>query len=244
MKIVSFSKSHLTSFNGVDATFVSTQKQDYIKYLASYEPNTRFSNVSKNVAKTLILIPFLDTAASFLAKKGLLSAKTKSAAIASAVWATAFATGALVNETCKQINNNKFFDDFSKKHPVVTSMTKFGAMYALFIGALHSVPKLKSLITDKFPEKVQAFKEHIVIPAKNMLNKSKINSKIIQPLNIIADKHPVMSKNLRISAKLVAPIVLLSSIFRFVAEAKKRNENIANNIALLNAFDSINNTKV
>lgn len=247
MKIVNFNNSHMTSFKGSDPSVDVTQKykQEYINFLASYQPNTRFANVSRNVSKAMIIVPFVDTAASFLIKKGALATKLKSSAVAASIWSAAFVASGLVQSGAKSLTNIKFFDDFNQKHPTASAVAKFTAMYGVFAGILKNVPRLGSFIAAKYPEKIVALSKKVFNPLKNALNNSLFNNKIVKPLNALADKNPIITKNLRTSAKLVAPIILLASVVRFVNEAKVRNENISNNLAILHALDELNNdTKV
>lgn len=247
MKIVNFNNSHLTSFKGIDASVDYTQKEkrDYINFLASYEPNLRFNSVAKNTAKAMVVVPFVDTVASFMIKKGPLASKLKSSAFSASIWIAAFSAGALVNSGGKKLANIKFFDDFSEKHPTATAVVKFVTMYGVFKSLLENAPVVKDLLVTKFPTQANLLSKKIFAPMKRILNDSVINTRIVKPLNLLADKHPVMSKNLSTAAKLAAPIILLASIFRFVNEAKNRNQNIANNLTLLHAMDELNSdTKV
>ena len=110
---------------------------------------------------------------------------------------------------------------------------------------MENAPVVKDLLVTKFPTQANLLSKKIFAPMKRILNDSVINTRIVKPLNLLADKHPVMSKNLSTAEKLAAPIILLASIFRFVNEAKNRNQNIANNLTLLHAMDELNSdTKV
>lgn len=207
--------------------------------MASYEPNKRFRNVTRNVAQTLLILPFLDTTFSFLAKNGPLSSRVKAGAITSGIWAAAGVSSALVFNTKKAVDN-KLFADFNKKYPVLSSIFDFAMIFAVFKGITTVPSYLKSHLTKNNSKVIKQLNS-----IRTILNKSSFNKNIIGELNKYWVKNPYAAKSFGVLSKLVVPTVFVASVARLVNENINRKENISLNYSLINKVTNrLDNTKV
>jgi len=234
-----------SSFRGSDDALQATNKELF-DFISSYEPNKRFAKVCQNSSKMLFAIPFIDTFATTMAKNGLLSTKLKAGALTAGVWGSAFLSGTVVSKARKSLNNNsKFFDDLSNNHPVASTFVDLVAMYSLFKGLINSSIKISSFIRNEYPDFSKRFSSKLYNPMKKAINNSFVNKRVVKPLNLLADKHPHFAKNLKLSAKLLTPVILIATLVRFSKESNNRVKQIESNKEVLNSLFVVNNdTKV
>lgn len=238
MKILSVNNNRHSAANFTGNFSMDLSVQDKLS-LASYQPNKRFSEVSKNVAKTLVLLPLLDTTMSFFAKNGSLSSRVKASAKTSAIWTAAALSSSLIFNT-KKVLDNKLFSDLNKKHPVATSVIDFAMIFGVFNTILNA-PKYLPKLFAKADKLFANYKNTI----KNTLDNSSLNKNLIGSLNKYWVKNPYAAKSFSVLSKLVVPTIFVSSVARFVKEKNSRNENIALNYSLINkVVEHLDNTKV
>lgn len=189
---------------------------------SSEEPDRRFRKVSKKVVNTLLFtIPAVDIAASTIVKKGALASKLKRGALTAGIWTAAFSAGSAVQSVKKFVNSRSdFFNDFNKNHPFVATLVDFAAIFAAFTAVIQGISYL-------------SFNKNIKEPVKKFLNNSAFNKKLIKPAEEFVLKRPSIAKAGKISAVLLVPAMFTGVLARFLAEAKKRDENIVNNYVFL-----------
>lgn len=203
--------------------------------ISSVEPDRRFKKVSKNVVNTLLFaIPAVDIAANAIVKRGSLSSKLKQGGITAGIWAIAFASGAAVQSVKKFVNSHsEFFNDFNNKHPFLSTLADFAAIFAAFTTALNGIQYLKTGTKKLFPNAVLKFNENISKPLKNILDNSILNKKLLKSAGNFFAQKPNLAKATKISALLLVPAMFTGVLVRYLAEAKKRDENIVKNYAFL-----------
>jgi len=210
-----------------------------ILYFSSIEPNKRMYNVSKNVAKTLIALPFIDTTLTFLAKNGNLATKMKSSATTAGIWAAAGIAGVLTHAARNKLDN-KFFSDFRQNHPTISGITNFMITFAIFKMILSAPTKLVKVV--KNPDYI---KNKVIQPIKTKINNTYLNKNIIEKANTKIQNIPYLAKGINIVAKLATPVIFIATLARFMNELKTRNNNINANYELISSLQNkLYDTKV
>lgn len=209
--------------------------EDELRFFSSLEPDRRFFNVSKKVMKTLLIaVPAIDIAASTLTKRGNLSAKLLKGTKSAAMWGSAFAAGSVVSGVKKAVNSrSEFFDNFDKKHAVAGTAIDFAAIYGTFALILNSANVLKNTITSKFPAAASKINSGVKEPVKNLVNKSLLNKKLIQPVETYLAKKPQVAKANKLFASLLVPTIFAGVVLRYIHEAKRHDKACSDNYKFL-----------
>ena len=209
--------------------------------LSSSMPDERLSKVAKNMAKTLFLtIPVLDTIASAAVKKGNLSAKLKRGIVNAGRWASVFAAGASVAGVKSVVySKSKMLDDFDRKHPVVSTIVDFSAIYTAFNFVNKGFKTVSASFKELFPSFTNNVKNNFYTPLKNIVNNSFINKKLVIPVENFVNKRPYLGRANKFSAMMLVPAMVMASFVRYEKEIKHRNITVDNNIGLRKAVNDI-----
>lgn len=239
----------LRSFKGTEnqeeqASQVFYQKKLSNKELydiASYNPDKRLSDVTKNSMKTLfVAVPLIDTAVTGLLKKGNLSDKLLKSSKTLGKWGAVFVATAGVFGIKKFINNRfEGLDNFDKKHGAIAFGLDLGVLYLAFTSLLNSKNTVKRCFNNIAPKLSKNIKEFSSGSFKEFVNKSYINRKLVQPAEKFMAKRPHHATVNKLAASLIVPVMGLAVILRVRNEAAKRQEKVQNNFIALNFLNEL-----
>lgn len=221
---------------------VNKLTDDDIYQLSTFIPDKKMSKVAANTLKTaFVTIPVLDSIAAAVVKKGHLASKLKFGAKNALRWGSVFAAGLAVAGTKTAVNSRvKPLDDFDKKHPLLSTVVDFAAIYTAYDLFNKGVKTSAVAFKELFPKFTQKVNKNVYNPVKNILNNSIINKKIIQPAEKFVAKRPYLGRTNKFSALMLAPAMLVASFVRYKKEENNRNEQVKNNMNFLQALnDSI-----
>lgn len=204
-------------------------------YLASREPDNRLSKVAANAFKTLfVTIPAVDTFLSGTLKSGNLSSKMLKSASTASKWAAVFAAGASVFATKQFVNSrSEFFEDFNNKHPFLSRVIDFVAVYGAFNAITSGVTAVKERGKRLFPSLVKTLHNRVKAPVKTALNNSFVNKKIVVNAERFMTKRPYLNIMSKVAGFLFVPVTAISVLVRFNNEEKLRNEQVKGNYTAL-----------
>lgn len=222
--------------NGRERTVFLTQKDfDLLTY-----DRAHLLDVSKNTMKTLALLPVIDTFVAGFTKSGNLASKTKAAYIASGYWALAGLVAVSYNIVRSSIKKNSLLiRNFRENHPTTSSLIDFVAIIGSYKVTCDLAQKGITKIKDKYPTFVQKHEQKIT----NTLNNSRLNRGLVEKYENYLAKNPNNAKAIKLSAKMIVPVIFLASTLRFISESQKYNkyEKLMHSLDALN-YD--NHTKV
>lgn len=219
---------------------VKKLSDDEIYALSAYLPDKKMSKVAANTMKTLLVtVPVLDTAATALVKKGNLATKIKAGAKSAGKWGAVLAAGAAVAGMKNLVNSHvEPLDKLDKKHPVLSTIIDFSAIYTAFDMVNKGACAFKDVVKSKFPDFVQKADRHVYQPVKKVLNNSFVNKKLVMPAEKFVEKRPYLGIANNISAFVLMPAMIVASYIRYSKELTNRNLQVQNNINILTAVNN------
>ena len=219
---------------------------DDIYQLSTFIPDKKMSKVAANTMKTVfVTIPVLDSVAAAVVKKGSLSSKLKYGTKNALRWGSVIAAGMAVVGTKAAINSKvKPLDDFDKKHPVLSTIVDFSAIYTVYDLFNRGVKTSALAFKELFPKFTNNMNNKVYNPIKNLLNNSIVNKKLVQPAEKFVEKRPYLGRTNKLSALMLAPAMLVASFVRYNREEKNRNEQVENNMKFLHAINDVIADKV
>ena len=144
---------------------------DDIYQLSTFIPDKKMSKVAANTMKTVfVTIPVLDSVAAAVVKKGSLSSKLKYGTKNALRWGSVIAAGMAVVGTKAAINSKvKPLDDFDKKHPVLSTIVDFSAIYTVYDLFNRGVKTSALAFKELFPKFTNNMNNKVYNPIKNLL---------------------------------------------------------------------------
>lgn len=210
-------------------------------FLASYDSDKRYSNVSKKSMKTMLFaIPLVDSIASGLVKKGNLSDKILKSSKTLGKWGAVFVAALAVFGIKRAVNNNSAtLDNIDKEHRFLSLGIDLAAVYYTLTNALKLKDVAKKQFNAKFPKFTKNVKDFALTPLKGFINNSFINKKLVLSAERIASKKPHFVVSNKIVASLLAPVMAGAVLLRVHNEAQKRERNINNNYTALKGLNEM-----
>ena len=212
---------------------------DEIYALSAFVPDKKMSKVAENTMKAaLVTIPIVDTVVSSAVKKGNLSAKLKYGVQNTLRWGSVIAAGLAVTGAKAAINSKvKPLDDFDKKHPVVSKIIDFAAMFTAYDFFNNGIKTSAVAFKELFPGVANSMNKKVYAPVKNFLNNSFVNRKIVQPAEKFVEKRYYLGRANKFAAFMAAPAMFVAAFVRCHREEKNRNEQVNRNMNFLYALN-------
>lgn len=205
---------------------------------ASVLPNERYRKVKNNAAGTLFVgIPVLDTLAAGIVQKGGLASKAKEMIKRAGIWGAVFSAAAgLVLLKHKVNKESAALNNIDRNHPVLRTCMDMTFAAGVLLTASALAKKAGSFINKNYGKTI----EKIKAPIRNFVNNSKINKRIVTPLDNALTKAAKGNRApLNIAAAYTAPVLLAGLVTRLFAEDSSRQINIKTNYQTLKNLQTL-----
>ena len=221
--------------------FVSLSDDD-LMYMASIQPNKRFQQVDKNFLKTLfIAVPSIDILSTAIFNNNGLAGKLAKGAQRTGLYAGGLALGIALG-LGKHFVNSKVekLDNFNEKHGILSTGIDIAVLLSAFKYIKNNGSKLKNTVKSTFTDSIRDINLHLVSPMKNAINNSRLNKKVIIPLqDTVLKQFKGNTKILQIFASSLVPIVGIAACLKWLDEAGYRKNSVKNNFNMLKAIQNM-----
>ncbi len=211
---------------------------DQMYAAASNGPLHRLSDVSKKTAKTVIIAaPIVDAFLGGAAQNGALTSKLSKSAVILGKWGAMFAVALGVFGIKKAVNNNvKPLKEFDKKHPAMSFVIDFAALF----GGLSVLSGFGGKIAEKAKELLPGVSQKFgsgKSTLKNVINKTAFNTKLNNSFDKFMTSHPYHSAALKTVAFVAAPAIAIAALLRLNKESQAAVKNTNENFVRLKTIN-------